>query len=509
MLAHGLSSFIVSNYSLLAHGIGVRSDLPLPFWLFVNSAVAALVISFLLLGFLWKRPLLSKAAAGYGLPGSFLDSLGTHLAKTVAVVLRVVGLVLFAVVLYAALASPLGSGASIAPVAVFVVFWVGLQLLSGVLGNIWRFLSPWETLAMAGSWVKQKFFTRPDRSLNLSPDRSLNLWQKLSGWLGVSAVAAFLWLELAHPDPADTRMLGWGILGYTIIVLLGAGLAGRQWLTNSEGFGMLFGKIAAMGFVYRDENARVRFRTPLAGLSRLKMTPAGTSLVLLVLGSTTFDGLSGTRWWGDLLRSKTGWGRVPFSTLGLVGCVLAVSLGYLLAIAVAVKLSKGVPSSELKNAQFAAAGRSWATSQSTAASRSWATPHSAATGSFISQTLHLAVKLSHSLVPLLLAYSIAHYFSLLVFEGQDFVALLSDPFGNGWDLFGTADFTINFRLISTQTIAWVQSIAIVLGHIGGVIVAHDRALELFPPSEAAKSQIPLLMVMIGYTLVGLLLLLNA
>lgn len=335
-----------------------------------------------------------------------------------------------------------------------------------------------------------KFFTRPDRSLNLSPDRSLNLWQKLSGWLGVSAVAAFLWLELAHPDPADTRMLGWGILGYTIIVLLGAGLAGRQWLTNSEGFGMLFGKIAAMGFVYRDENARVRFRTPLAGLSRLKMTPAGTSLVLLVLGSTTFDGLSGTRWWGDLLRSKTGWGRVPFSTLGLVGCVLAVSLGYLLAIAVAVKLSKGVPSSELKNAQFAAAGRSWATSQSTAASRSWATPQSAATGSFISQTLHLAVKLSHSLVPLLLAYSIAHYFSLLVFEGQDFVALLSDPFGNGWDLFGTADFTINFRLISTQTIAWVQSIAIVLGHIGGVIVAHDRALELFPRAKLPNLRFP-------------------
>jgi len=473
----------------------VRSDLPLPFWLFVNSAVAALIVSFLLLGFLWRRPLLNKAATGYRLPGFSPGSIGGYLARGAAFGLQALGLILFIAVLYAALVSPLGAGASIAPVAVFVVFWVGLQLLSGILGNVWRWLSPWETAATAGAWVKQRFFTRPAPSPNFSSPnfRQKNggwlamatFWRRVSGWLGVAAVAAFLWLELAHPEPAETRLLGWGILGYTLVVLLGAGLAGRQWLSRSEGFGTLFGQIAAMGWVYRDANANIRLRPPLAGLAQLRMTPAGTGLVLLVLGSTTFDGLSGTQWWGDLLRGTTGWDRVPFATLGLVGCVLAVSLGYLLAIAVAVKLTSGTAASAPKTA---------------------AAP---ATGSFISQTLLLAVKFSHSLVPLLLAYSIAHYFSLLVFEGQDFVALLSDPFSNGWDLFGTADFTINFRLISTQTIAWVQSISIVLGHIGGVIVAHDRALELFPRSQAPKSQVPLLLVMVGYTLVGLLLLLNA
>jgi len=484
----------------LAHGIGVRSDLPLPLWLFTNSAVAALVISFLLLGFLWKKPQLLKASNGWGQQAEFWSTASTYLAKAMIIVLRISGLVLFGVVLYAALFSPLGGGASIAPVVVFVIFWVGLQVLSGVLGNIWRFLSPWETIAAAAAWVKRK----PHRQGEAKAASNESGWgvrgsgaggsktarsrllrntgpYNTGGWLAVLGVAAFLWLELAHPEPGDTRLLGWGILIYTVLIFWGGAWFGKAWVERNEGFGKLFRCIGGMGVCHRDKNSRVRLRFPLTGLSKLEMTPASTALVLLVLGSTTFDGISGTRWWGDLLRGQTGWERVPFSTLGLIGSVLAVTLGYLLAVGAAV----------------------WLTSQSNTAQQS------AGGRSFVSQTLDLAVRFSHSLVPLLLAYSIAHYFSLLVFEGQDFVALISDPFGNGWDLFGTAHFTINYRLVSTETIAWVQSMSIVVGHISGVIVAHDRALELFSPKQALRSQVPLLMAMIGYTLVGLLILLNA
>jgi hypothetical protein len=114
-----------------------------------------------------------------------------------------------------------------------------------------------------------------------------------------------------------------------------------------------------------------------------------------------------------------------------------------------------------------------------------------------------------SLIPIILAYSIAHYFSFFVFEGQNFVALASDPFGKGWDLFGTIDQTIDYQVISTRTIAYVQVAAIVIGHIAGVMAAHDRAVETYERRLVERSQYPLLGVMILYTVGGLGLLLGS
>ena len=223
----------------------------------------------------------------------------------------------------------------------------------------------------------------------------------------------------------------------------------------------------------------------MTGLAKLKMTYARTALVLVVLGCTTFDGLSGTLWWTNLQRGRSGWETVPMATLGFAGCVLAVALGYYLAMAVALRAVeptvKMPPSFLGQQAEMP----------------------------FARKVLLLGQQFSHSLVPLLVAYSVAHYFSLFVFEGQDFIALLSDPFALGWDLFGTAHFSINYRAVSAELIAWVQALSIVIGHVAGVMVAHDRAVELFPRRLALKSQYPLLAVMVGYTITGLLLLLKA
>jgi hypothetical protein len=113
------------------------------------------------------------------------------------------------------------------------------------------------------------------------------------------------------------------------------------------------------------------------------------------------------------------------------------------------------------------------------------------------------------LVPIAFAYALAHYFSLLVFEGQSAIALASDPFGQGWDLFGTAGNAVNFTLVSTTVIAYVQASGIIAGHVAGVVVAHDRALALFPDREATRSQYPLLVAMVLFTVGGLALLLGA
>ena len=120
----------------------------------------------------------------------------------------------------------------------------------------------------------------------------------------------------------------------------------------------------------------------------------------------------------------------------------------------------------------------------------------------------LARAFAHSLVPIAFAYSVAHYFSLLVLEGQGIIALLSDPFGAGWDLFGTRGRAVDFNLLSPTAIAWVQAGAIVVGHVVAVVVAHDRALARFPSHQAVKAQLPLLVAMVLFTVGGLFLLLG-
>lgn len=473
--------------SVFAHGIGSRSDLPLPFWVFSVNAVAALVASFVLLGLLWPASRLAKDAEGKAV----LPLISRWAGFVLAGLIRTAGLLLFGAVLWASLFSPLGAGASIAPVAIFVAFWVGVQFLAAIFGDIWRLLSPWDTLATLGAWIKnrvRKASRGERRRVELNADSHAEPPRWASASLAVGAVAVFLWMELAYPEPSETRLLGWLIFVYTILVLTGASIWGRRWLRESEGFAVLFSMIGSMGIFFsgseeiageaaEDRDRRtspVRIRWPMTGLAKLEMTYLRTALVLVVLGSTTFDGLSGTLWWTNLQRGSSGWEAVPMSTLGLAGCVLAVALGYYLAMAVALRLLG-------QQSQM----------------------------SFPRQVLRFGQQFSHSLVPLLVAYSVAHYFSLVFFEGQDFLALLSDPFAAGWDIFGTAHFRIDYRAVSVELIAWVQALAIVVGHVAGVMVAHDRAVELFPRRIALRSQYPLLAVMVGYTVTGLMLLLKA
>jgi hypothetical protein len=189
------------------------------------------------------------------------------------------------------------------------------------------------------------------------------------------------------------------------------------------------------------------------------------ALVLVALGSTTFDGFSRTTFWDDIVGQRVGWDRTLVSTLGLLWLIAIVALAWLGATRITAQLTGREPT-------------------------------------------EIATAFVGSLIPITLGYAIAHYFSLLLFDGQTFIALASDPFFRGWDLFGTTDNTINYGLVSTRTIAYVQVASIVVGHVCGVIAAHDRAVELFPPRKAVRSQYPLLVVMILYTVGGLLLLLK-
>ena len=445
---------------ILAHGIGGRGDLPIPFWLFSWQVAFAIAVSFIILAFFWRSPKLERSSLEFSL-GARASLAGNILAYTA----RTLSLVIFFTVLYAALFGKLGSTATIAPVAVYVIFWVGLVLVSFVLGDSWRVLSPWDTLAAAVLWLKAKIKAKPapdsKPKLEIVPPSS-----EVNAWLAVCSLFAFLWLELIHPDSANTRLLGVLILFYTIYLLAGAALWGRSWVREADAFAQLHRLIGSLGIFVRRRHLNIR--PPLVGSAEPRLGIAQTAFILVFLGSTSFDGITSTSFWEELQGSKGGWSDVPLNSFGLIVVIMGLAAAYMGAMYLAARLTK-------------------------------------------TSALELACYFGNSLIPIALAYSAAHYFSLLIFEGQDFVSLLSDPFGQGWNLFGTRHININYQIVSTSTISWIQAMSILVGHIWAVFLAHDRAVLRWPndSKSANRSQYGLILVMVGYTILGLFLLLKA
>jgi hypothetical protein len=282
----------------------------------------------------------------------------------------------------------------------------------------------------------------------------------------VAGLGGFVWLELVPSNRAEPRTLAVAIIGYTVAVLVACARWGRGWLRQGEAFTVWFGLLGHIAPFHADDEGRIRARAPLTGLVGLHPDAATQALVIVALGSTSFDGLSRTRFWIDLTRNLGSTQKAVLGTVGIVWAVSVVTLAFVGAMRVTGRLQRR-------------------------------------------RFPELAAAFVHSLVPIAFAYALAHYFSLLVFEGQSALALASDPLGRGWDLFGTAGRAVNFTAVSTTTIAYVQAGGIVAGHVAGVVVAHDRALALFPAREATRSQYPLLAAMVLFTVGGLGLLLGA
>ena len=435
-----------------AHGVGGRTDLPIPAWQLAWAASFAVAASFVALGMFWENPRLRAAAAGRALPEPLQQA-----GRALALIARVAGLFALAVLLYAALAGNTNPSVNIAGVAVYIVFWVGLQVVSVLIGDVWRGLNPFCTLADASAvgWARLR-----GRPLS-EPGRGAG-----NQWWAVAAVFGFVWLELAYHDSSEPRILGAYLSAYTVAMLAGAAVFGRGWVRDAEGFGVLFTKLSAIAPLHRDADGAWRLRTPLAGLATEPIKRGSVAVILVVLGSTTFDGFTRSSIWLDVAAERTGWGLTAVNTVGMLFIVFAVALLYRAAIAVMA----------------------------------------AATGD---RERELAEVFAPSLLPIAAAYTVAHYFSYLLLEGQWIIVHVSDPFGRGRDFFGTATYQVDFTLISTDTIAWVQTAAIAVGHGLAVAVAHDRAVERWPRRLAVRSQYPMLAVMICYTVIGLLLLLGA
>jgi hypothetical protein len=451
---------VTAPESALAHGIVGRQDLPIPKWLFGWGAAVVLVVSFVGLAVLWPKPRLEHAPErrAAGVP-RFLEPLAGAL-----------GIATFGLVVYAGFAGAQTSTANLAPTAIFVIFWVAIPIASLLFGDVFKAFNPWRAAARAAGWLAAKVSRGGLPAPMAYPAR-------LGRWPAAIGILAFAWVELAYTGRGDPSNLAVLALVYVAVQFVGMSLYGIEpWNRHGDAFGVYFGLVARMSPL-RWSRAGLLLRKPLSGLTNLDVVPGTVAVVCLIIGTTSYDGFSGGPAWGNIEPDLTGLFRdlglgaanalQASSTIGLVAVVLIVAGLYRL----------GIMGMQTVDPLGASAGE-------------------------------LAARFAHTLVPIGLAYVVAHYFSLLVIEGQRMAYLVSDPLGTGANLFGTSSATVDYAWISATAIWYVQVAALVIGHVAGLVLAHERALVSFEGDTqvATRSQYWMLVVMIAFTSLGLWLL---
>ncbi|MGH3694606.1 MAG: hypothetical protein ACRDRX_11585 [Pseudonocardiaceae bacterium] len=431
----------------LAHGVGGRQDLPLPLDLMVQGAVIALLASFFGLGVLWRTPRLRAGAAGRELPlviQRLVEGTGFR------ALLRLLGLAAPAYVLAAALLAPEG-GPNPLPYAVYVLFWVGIVPLSLLFGPVWRRVNPLRTIHLLLATLTR---IPADRGL-----RSLPPW--LGYWPATASLLSFVWLELAAPNRDALSVLLLYFACYAAVHLSAALVFGQAWFATGDGFEVYSTLVATLSPFGRRDDGRLVVRNPLDGAATFGPAPGAVALIAVLLGSTFFDTISGSVEWSRAVRSAPV-AEPLSSTAGLLAVIAIVAITFVGATLLAGRAGhrgrKPVPG-----------------------------------------------LLAHTVIPIVVGYVIAHYFSFLLFQGQEAFALLANPLGADEDVSGA----INYGLITAAGIAFIQVAAVIVGHVLAVISAHDRSVALFPRADAVIGQLPLMVLMVGYTVGGLTLLFAA
>jgi hypothetical protein len=428
------------------HGIASRRDLPLPFSFVVAGAVLALLISFAILIFAWRTPRF-KRVGGRSLPGltAVVDS---------PVVQLIARALVLATYVWAGLAMMAGQDLLTNPIFgfVFVWMWVGLVPISLLLGQFWRATNPLRTIHRGLRGVAR---VDPDQGL-MSLPAGVGVWPAAIGLFG------FGWLELVQPDRTTLAVLRVWALAWLVILVLGAIVFGQRWIGAADPFEVYASTIAQMS-IFRRVGDQLRLVNPLAGLNAWRAPPGATAVVAALLGSTAFDSFTNTSWWIQTVQNSA-LPTVLWGTAGLLTMIIIVFVTFSLGAAWMGRYGDR-PAGEYPRLMVG------------------------------------------SLLPIVLGYVVAHYATLLIVEGQRVAINFSDPLGRGWNTFGSAEMGVNSAIFNHPTgIAVIQACAIVGGHVFGIICAHEKAVALLPADRAVRGQLPLLLVMIGYTCAGLLLL---
>ena len=456
--------------SAQAHGIVGKADLPIPVWLFSWTAAIVLVVSFVALSTLWRTPQLQSEHRRRVLRSSGASRERSQVAPALEVAAGAIGLALFALVLYSGFAGAQVPNANFSVTFIYVIFWIGLPVMSVLFGDVFAALNPWRTFARLCRGAMQRL---GGGSRDAPP---LRLPERLGVWPAIAVLVGFAWLELVYVNRDEPSLLAALSAGYFGVMVAGMLLFGvERWGRSADGFGVYFGLLGRLSPLVRDEHGYLCWRRPLSGVTDLPMRAGTVTLVCTIIGTTTFDGFSNGGIWrkaephvqslfGDLGLSATPAQELAYS-VGLVACIALIVGVYRLGILGVRSVGERYDVGELTRA------------------------------------------FAHTLVPIAFAYVLAHYFSLLLWQGQAIGYLASDPLGDGSNLFGTAGYQIDYQVISYAAIWYVQVAALIAGHVSGLALAHDRALVMYrEPEEAVRSQYWMLAVMVAFTSFGLWLL---
>jgi hypothetical protein len=463
-----------------AHAFGARYDLPLPLELYLAGAGSAVALSFVVMALVFRARPAHTDRLRFDLLR--LGPMRVLLHPAVIAVLQAVSVGLFLLVLATGLFGTQDPLENIAPTFIWIIWWVGLAYVAALAGNLWPTINPWFIV-----------FAGLDKLVGLfRPRTRLGLELAYPSWLGVWPAVAlfglFAWFELIFEAAEVPRTLAIVVLIYSALTWLGMLAFGRTvWLAHGEAFSLafaVFGRFAPIDGPERDSpDGRPRrwYLRPYA--ARLVVDrpchPSMPVFVLLMLSTVTFDGFKETPLWAGLLQ----WIALE-SPLHLLLLQL-----HDLGVDIIVTLETVVLTLFPVLFLLVYLGFSWLAKAASDSAR----PTTEIAGLFV-----------FSLVPIAIAYHLAHYFSYLLVAGQRIIPLVSDPFGFGWDLFGTAGYDIDIGIIGVRFVWYTAVVAIVVGHIFAVGVAHFVALRAFgTPSAVLASQYPFLVLMVAYTLLSL------
>jgi hypothetical protein len=485
--APALSLILAGASPVLAHGFGPTYDIPIPLWLYLYGAAAAVVLSFLPLALFSRK----ERDSLYQYPRYDLfrvPSLRRVLTSSLLTGgLRLLSVALFFIVVIAGLVG-LQSGYNIAPTFVWITWWVGFSFFTAFVGNLWPLVNPWRVLFDWAEGLASRLGYRNGIEFGAPFPEALGIWPAVGLYL------VFVWIENVFSGSYVPRNIALFALAYSLITLYGMAFFGKEtWLRRGDAFSVYFGllgRFAPTEVGVKDpdvcrgcdgcsddarrrcvncyecfaraapEERELNLRPPAIGLGvPEKVTPGGAAFVIVVLAGVTFDGLLETPLWLEIVRLTPV--TQTLGTILLPLLFLGIYLGF-------VELSRA----------FGGGGE----------------------GGF----RRFAAAYAFSLVPIAIAYQVAHYYTYLLVQGQMIVSLVSDPLGWGWNLFGTADFEPRYGIVGAGFVWYSQVALIVAGHVIAVYLAHSISLRLLrDPKRAVRSQLPMLVLMVLYTMTSL------
>jgi len=461
-----------------AHAFGQRYDLPLPLDIFIWGGAATVILSFLIAAFFVKHSPQNEYPR-INLLGNIIGKFITH--HVVIEIIRFCFAILFLVIIIAGFFGDQNPSKNVSVVMVWVIAWVGLAFICSLLGNFWSIINPWNNLFFYAERISKKLTGR-----NLSKQKKYPII--FDYWPAVIFFLTFSWLETNWSGASKPNSLAMALTTYTGIIFIGMWQYGRQnWLEKCECFTVTFrilGKFAITEGNLKANKNNWYLRPP--GIGLYNATPAYPSLsmvifILLLLSTVTYDGFSETeifvlynQVYFDLLNNAFNINeknsetlRIFIGTTGLIFFPIIFFIVYLFF--------------------------TWLIA-------------------FMNNETHNTFKLMRcfilSMVPIAIAYHLSHYFTLLGIEGQSLFRLISDPFGYGWNIFGTASYETDITIINAKFVWYFSAILIVTGHIVAVYIAHLEALRIYGDHPEGRklamiSQIPMLFLMVGYTMLSL------